>query len=103
MPVTIQAIYPVGEGLTFDYDYYVATHLPLVQSTMGPAGLSSVTASKGLAGGPGVPPAYYAVATMTFPDEAAMNACLAVAGPVLADIPNFTTCTPNLLIGAVIY
>ncbi|MDF2235556.1 EthD family reductase [Albimonas sp. CAU 1670] len=102
MPITVQAIYPITEGATFDYDYYTSTHLPLVQKHFGPKGLSGISASKGLAGGPGVAPGYFAVATMTFPDEAAMQAALGEAGPVLADIANFTTCQPDLLIGEVI-
>lgn len=103
MSKTVQAVYPITDGATFDYDYYVKTHLPLVEEHFGPHGMSAITASKGIAGGPGVPPPYFAIATMTFPDEASLNGALGAAGPVLADIPNFTSCTPNLLIGDGIY
>lgn len=102
MTATLQAIYPITDGANFDYDYFAKTHLALVRQHFGPHGLSSVTATKGLAGGPGAPPAYFAVTTMTFPDEASMQAALGAAGPVLADVPNYTNCRPDLLIGSLI-
>ena len=103
MTATVQAVYPITEGATFDYDYYVKTHLPLVEEHFRPHWMSAVSASKGDASGPDVPPAYFAIATMTFPDGDALNAALGAAGPVLADIPKFTTCAPVLLIGTGIY
>ncbi|PWE33227.1 EthD family reductase [Maritimibacter sp. 55A14] len=101
MPMTVHAIYPISDGASFDYDYYTATHLPLVERHFGPHGMISITASKGLAGGPDTPPGYFAVATMTFPDQDSMNAALGEAGPVLDDLKNFTSVTPDLLIGSV--
>ena len=103
MSKTVQAVYPITDGTSFDYGYYVETHLPLVEEYFGPHGMVSISATKGLAGGPDVPPPFFAIATMTFPDEASLNAALGAAGPVLADIPNFTNCSPSLLIGEGIY
>lgn len=102
MSVTLQAIYPIADDATFDHDYFVKSHLPLVRRHFEPHGLSGLTASKGLAGGPDTPPRYFAIATMTFPDEAGLQAALGAAGPVLADIPNYTNCQPEMLIGAVL-
>ncbi|WP_127559994.1 EthD family reductase [Nioella ostreopsis] len=99
MAMTVQVIYPTGEGKTFDYDYYVETHLPMVGKVMGPHGLADAMVSKGLAGGPDAPPGYFAVATLMFPDEATMKAGLGAAGPLLEDIPNFTNVQPDMLIG----
>ena len=101
MTATVHAIYPIGDGDTFDYDYYVDTHIPLVKEHFGPAGMTGITASKGLAGGPDVPPGFFTVATMNFPGMAELQAALGGAGPVLADIANFTTVQPQLLIGEV--
>jgi hypothetical protein len=39
---------------------------------------------------------------MTFDDMDKLHAALEVAGPVLADIPNFTNTEPKMLIGEVI-
>jgi len=100
MTVTVHAIYPARDGARFDHDYYSERHMKLVREVLGPKGLIDITASKGLAGGPEAPPPYFAVAEMTFPDEATMQAALGAAEPLMADIPNFTDVEPELLIGA---
>jgi uncharacterized protein (TIGR02118 family) len=101
MTVTLQVLYPTTDSSTFDHDYYASTHMGLVGEHMGPH-IQSTLVTKGLAGGPDTPPGYHAVATIVFADQAAMDAAMAAAGPVLADIPNFTTSQPQMLIGAVI-
>ncbi|MFT7593038.1 MAG: hypothetical protein ACI8R4_000349 [Paracoccaceae bacterium] len=101
MSASLQVIYPISDDTSFDYDYYLATHMPLVGEHMG-AHIQSTVVTKGLAGGPDTPPGSYAIATMLFADQDAMNAALAASGPVLADIPNFTNVQPQMLIGQVI-
>ena len=66
------------------------------------AHIEGISASKGLAGGPDTPPDFHAVATLTFKDMDTLQAALAVADPVLADIPNFTNSQPQMLIGEVL-
>lgn len=100
MPVSLQVIYPIVEGTSFDFDYYGSTHMGLVEEHMGQHIQSSLV-TKGLAGGPDAPPGFYAVASFTFADQAAMSAALDAAGPVLADLPNFTDTQPHMLIGEV--
>ena len=100
MPVSLQVAYPVVNGTTFDAAYYFGTHMELVARHFGPH-LQSSTASKGVAGGPDQPSPFYAIATMIFADQAAFDAAMAEAGPVLADIPNFTDTTPQMMIGEV--
>ena len=101
MSVSLQVLYPVADNTHFDYDYYTATHLPLVGEHMG-AQIQSTSISKGLAGGPDVPAGFHAVATMVFVSMENLQAALEAAGPVLADIPNFTNSEPKMLIGEII-
>jgi len=101
MSVSLQVLYPVAEGTQFDHDYYTATHIPLVGEHMG-AHIESTSISKGLAGGPDVPAGFYVVATMVFASMENLQAALEVAGPVLADIPNFTNSEVQMLIGEII-
>jgi uncharacterized protein (TIGR02118 family) len=101
MSVSLQVLYPVGDETQFDHDYYTATHIPLVGEHMG-AHIESTSISKGLAGGPDVPAGFYVVATMVFAGMESLQAALEVAGPVLADIPNFTDSEPKMLIGEII-
>lgn len=101
MAMSLQVMYPIADDTTFDYDYYFATHMKLVAQYMG-TNLQSTFVTKGLAGGPKTPPGFYAIATMVFGDQAAMDAAMAASGPVLADIPNFTNCQPQMLVGQVV-
>jgi len=101
MPMTLTVMYPQGDGLSFDYDYYLGTHMPLVGEHMG-AHFTSATASKGLAGGPDTPPGFFTVATLTCADPEAFDAMMAAASPVVADIANFYNGAPQMLIGEVI-
>ena len=98
MPVTLHVMYPVGKDTTFDDAYYAGTHMDLVDTHMG-SHIQDVFATKGIAGGPDTPPGFHAIATFVFADQAALDAALGAAGPVLADIPNFTNSTPAMLIG----
>lgn len=101
MPVSLQVIYPVADGTTFDFDYYSTTHMQLVGEHMGPH-IKSTVVTKGLAGGPDVPAGFHAIATIVFADQDAMNAAMKASAPVMADIPNFTNIQPSVLIGEVI-
>lgn len=98
MSLTLQVLYPVSEGTTFDYDYYMSKHLEIVGQAFGQH-IKSTLVTKGLAGGPDVPAGYHAIASIEFADQAALDAALAGAGPALEDIPNFTNSEPQMLIG----
>jgi len=100
MTVSLQVLYPTANDTTFDHDYYAAKHLPIVAEHMGPH-IEETLIIQGLAGGPDVPPGFHKVATMTFADQAALDAALGAAGPALADIPNFFSGEPQMLIGQV--
>ena len=99
MTLTLQVVYPAAPGTRFDHDYYRDTHLPLVDVHMG-AHLSGATASRGLSDSEAAP--FHAIATLHFADKSALDAALAVAGPVLDDIPKFTDAVPQMLVGEVI-
>ncbi|UAB89273.1 EthD family reductase [Ruegeria sp. SCSIO 43209] len=101
MSVSLQVIYPIGTETHFDFDYYVDTHLPLVGEHMG-SHIERTVVTKGIAGGPEAPAGHYAIATIMFEDQDAMNDAMSKAGPVLADLPNFTNVKPQMLIGEVI-
>ncbi len=101
MTLSLQVLYPTDDNTTFDHEYYAAKHIPIVNEHMGPH-LDGVTIVKGLAGGPDVPAGFHTIATMTFKDQAALDAALGAAGPALEDIPNFFSGQPKMLIGEVV-
>lgn len=100
MSVSVQVLYPVTEGTHFDIDYYYDQHTAVLQEHMG-AHLERTLVTRGMADGGGGPSPFYAIATLVFADEAARGAGLAAAGPVLADLPNFTNVQPLMVLGEV--
>ncbi len=101
MSVTLQVLYPVADGTRFDHDYYTGTHLPLVAEHFGPH-LHSTLVTRVTASAPGAPPEYHAIATLVFHDQGAFDAAMAVAEPVLSDIPKFTDTTPQMQVGSLV-
>lgn len=101
MAVSLQVIYPVSDGSKFDLEYYRNTHLPMVDDHMG-AHIQNAVVTYGIAGGPDIAAGYHAVATLIFAGQAELDAAMAVAGPVIDDIANFTNVAPDMLIGEVI-
>ena len=99
MTISLQVLYPASDEATFDYGYYVETHLPLIEEHWGDL-IETVEASRGLAGGPDVPPPYLLIATITFPDEASLNTARGEKGGVIIDdVANFTNIRPQILLG----
>ena len=94
--------YPRSEGGTFDYDYYEATHLPLVAEKWGNAGLKGAEALRGLAAPDGGPPAFFAIAMIRFESSDALKAAMGspAAGQIIGDIPNFTNVQPVVQVNA---
>ena len=101
MPTSMQVIYPISDGTHFDMDYYLNTHMPIVAEHMGPH-IQNTLVTKGLGSPGGNAPGFYAVASMVFENQDAFDAAMKVAGPVMADVPNFTNVRPEVLIGEVI-
>ncbi len=102
MTLSLQVLYPATQDATFDYDYYVETHLPLIEEHWG-EWIETVEASRGIASGPDVPPAYLLIATITFADEAALDTAMGDKGGVIIDdVANFTNVRPQILIGEVL-
>ncbi len=90
--VSFVVAYPTTAGATFDADYYMATHMPLVHRHFGPLGLTGARVLF-----PDQPDApFAAVTTLDFADEAAFAAATGApeAAAVFGDVPNFTSITP---------
>lgn len=89
---TLIVSYPAAAGTRFDREYYVATHLPLVERVFGPHGLTGADAYFPDDEGEAV----LAMAMLHFRDGAARDAALAHAdaGEAFGDIPNFTDAKP---------
>jgi uncharacterized protein (TIGR02118 family) len=93
----ISVLYPVTPDTTFDMDYYLTSHVPLVRRLLEPMGLRD---TRVLTSAPDSP--YPVIAELTFDDLDSLNAALAAHGAETQDdIPNFTNVTPLIQISEV--
>jgi len=100
--IIVSVLYPTGPGSRFDMDYYLRSHIPMVQQRLG-AALRRVAVEQGLAGGgSGEPPPFLAAGHLHFDSlEAFQKAFAPHAGPILADVPNYTSAQPVIQISEV--
>ena len=86
--------YPQHDGATFDAAYYRDTHIPLVENTWGPCGMTGAEILwPADAGQP-----HAAMVVLRFRDNDAIDAAMGAAGTaqVMADIANFTDIQPSI-------
>jgi uncharacterized protein (TIGR02118 family) len=99
----VTILYPNGEGKTFDIDYYVNKHMPLVATLLGDV-LKGSTIEKGLGGGaPGSTAPYACMGNMYFNSVRDFGKAF---GPntaeIMGDLPNFTNIEPVVQISEVL-
>ena len=96
MSITITVLYPNTPESRFDVDYFVGTHIPLVEKSWSGKGLTSVKLLKGAAtADPATPPPYRVITVLGFESLAAFKAAAKESGAaVMGDIANFTDVTP---------
>ena len=101
--IKLSVMYPKGEGKTFDMNYYLNTHIPLVGKLLGDA-IKGATVEEGIAGGaPGTDASYAAMGNIYFESlESFQNSFGPNAPKILADLPNFTNTEPTVQISKVL-
>ncbi|ESZ98617.1 hypothetical protein SBOR_0987 [Sclerotinia borealis F-4128] len=98
MTVIITVMYPKTETSTFDLDYYLKKHMPLVQEKWGPQGLKNWSVTKlDESGG------YTMQALLWFESSEAWAKAGATDGPtIMKDISKFSSEQPLFVFGEVI-
>jgi uncharacterized protein (TIGR02118 family) len=101
--IRMTVMYPNAEDAVFDMDYYLSTHIPLVQERCGDA-LTSCSVEQGLGGGaPGSAPPFLVIARLCVDSMEDFQTHVAPHDPEFAaDIPNFTNIKPIVQINEVI-
>jgi uncharacterized protein (TIGR02118 family) len=92
--VRVSVLYPAGDDVTFDMDYYKSTHYDLCMRVLGCEKFEIDTAISG---------PYVAVGHLYFPSMEAMAAGMGGpdAGQSADDVKNYTNATPVIQIGEV--
>jgi uncharacterized protein (TIGR02118 family) len=101
--IRVTVVYPNNQECSFDMEYYLAKHIPMVQEKLG-AALLGVTVEKGLSGADaGDPPGFVAIAHLLFNSADAFQRAFAPhAQFIMQDIPNFTNIQSVTQIGEVV-
>ena len=97
--IKFSALYPGGEGKTFDMDYYYSKHIPLVRQLLGDFCRNSEV-EQGLSGfNPGSEAPYIAAGHLYFDKMEDLTSSFAPhLDQILADIQNFTNTSPIIQI-----
>ncbi len=96
--IRVNVMYPKQDGGSFDYDYYLNTHMPLVGERWAD-GLRGMEVYRGLSGAGGAAETYVTIANLKFDSvEAFQQALDAHAQEIMGDIPNFTNIDPVIQI-----
>lgn len=99
--IVVSVLYPASGGETFDHDYYMRSHIPLVRQRWEGMGLQKVEVLRGMAGPDGGKPAFSTMALLSFTSMDAFKAAADAHGAELfGDIPNFTTAKPTVQVNS---
>lgn len=100
-PCAVTVLYPNESDATFNMDYYLKSHMPMVAEEFGPYNFKGYSVLK-LNGtpDPNTPSPYSVQATLNFASTKDFEEALgAKAEKVLGDIPNFSNKGPVLMVG----
>jgi uncharacterized protein (TIGR02118 family) len=90
-------MYPASPAATFDFGYYMETHMPLVQRLWRDLGLQDARVLRGGPAPDGAAPIYLVMTLLSFASlEAFKDAAAQHGKEIFADIPNFTSAQPIL-------
>jgi uncharacterized protein (TIGR02118 family) len=100
--IKVSVLYPHSGSASFDMNYYLAKHMPMVKEKLG-AACKSMAVEQGVAGGaPGAPPTYIAMGHLYFDSAEAFQAAFTPhAAAIMGDIPNYTKIQPVIQISEV--
>jgi uncharacterized protein (TIGR02118 family) len=95
--ITVNVLYRHSDSATFNMNYYLDTHIPLIRRLLG-AALKGVLVQQGTGGGaPGTPPEYGVITVLSFESLEAFQAVFPPHAPaVMADLANFTNVQPTI-------
>ncbi|HYD78530.1 MAG TPA: EthD family reductase [Paucimonas sp.] len=101
--IRVSAFYETRPDATFDHDYYVNKHFPMVLDLMKPFGAIRFEVEKPLAMASGEAVKYAAVGTIYFNDLQGVQAGLARHGAqILDDTKNYTNLSPTIQFGEIV-
>ncbi len=100
--VQLSILYPKKDDETFDWDYYLNTHMPMSIRLQGEA-LKEVTITKGVDGIEGVPVVFVAITNMLFETVNSFIEAFTPHAEILqGDMKNYTNIQPVIQFSEVV-
>ncbi len=99
--ITVSVFYPKTAESTFNLDYYMSNHVPMVERLLKPMGMREVVVEQSIGTPmPNVPAPFSIVARLVFNNVEEMEMGMGHHGETLMrDIPNFSNVQPVVQIG----
>ncbi len=96
--IRVIVAYPRSEGSTFDWGYYLDSHMPLVREQLGDALLRDEIDRYG------EDQPHHAAVHMFFESPDVFGGAMAgpAGGKLMSDIPNYTNTSPQITVGEVL-
>ena len=101
--IKVSVLYPNTTGSRFDFEYYMANHIPMVGSLLA-EGIRKAEVDRGAGGAaPGEAAPFHAIAHLHFDSVEAFGTAFAPhAEKIMGDIPNYPDVTPQIQISEVV-
>ena len=101
--IRVTVLYAREKGKTFDIDYYITKHMPLVRRKLDPYGLKKAQVDKSVGkSDDGLSP-YFAITSLYFDSVADFKKGFSAATPdLLKDLPNYTDVAPVVQLSEVV-
>lgn len=101
--IRLAVLYPKTANGSFDMDYYLNKHVPMVIDLLAPMGLVKGEIDKGVAGfTPDQPAHYMVIGYLMFQSiDDLQNGFAAHGAEIMGDVPNFTNVQPIVQINRV--
>ncbi|GJC89625.1 hypothetical protein ColLi_12463 [Colletotrichum liriopes] len=105
MPITVTVVFPNEPDAKYDIEYYIKTHMPLIEKLWGKYGSGSWTVTKFQGGLDGSAPLYAFGSVVTWDSLDQIKAAFGgpEVGEIMGDVGNFSNKQPIFLIGEVLH
>ena len=101
--IIVSVLYAKTEQSHFDFDYYLASHVPMVKARFEAFGLQEIRVMRGSAMLNGSAPVFELIGELSFPTLQHLQDAMGKLGAeIIADIPNYTNVQPTIQINEVI-
>lgn len=93
----VTVTYPNEAGSTFDFDYYLRSHMPLVRTRWAAMGLKEARVLRAVGTPDGSRPSAQVIALLDFASRQEFEQAVGAHGEeIIGDVPNFTNVKPVL-------